>query len=252
MTGSDLEMVGRWLARRDLASLDPAAVGRSFDVLVLCGSGVPATVETAARAVHDEIAARILVTGGVGHSTPYLAEAVSAHPAWHDVRTAGRPEAAVIAEVLRRHLGVPAEAVTCEDEATNCGANAELSLRLLAAQGGVASVLLVQDPTMQRRTHASVDHHQRLLGTSFEVVSQAPFVPGVGLDGVGDQTGPASWTLDRFTALALGEVRRLRDDKDGYGPRGAGFLDHVDVPADVLAAAERVAQAFPNLRSRRA
>lgn len=252
MTSADLEVVGRWLARRDLPSLDPAAVGRAFDVLVLCGSGVPATIEAAARAFHDGIAARILVSGGVGHSTPYLAEAVSAHPVWHDVATADRPEAAIIAEVLRRHLDLPAVAITREEEATNCGANAELSLRLLARQGDVESVLLVQDPTMQRRTHAGVDHHQRLLGTTFEVVSQAPFVPVVRPDGVGGGTGPPAWTLDRFTALVLGEIRRLHDDADGYGPRGAGFLDHVDVPDDVVAAAGRVAQAFPNLRSRRA
>jgi len=35
-------------------------------------------------------------------------------------------------------------------------------------------------------------------------------------------------------------VRRLRDDEHGYGPRGAGFIDHVDVPPDVLAAARRL------------
>ncbi|MFZ2015069.1 MAG: YdcF family protein [Nocardioides sp.] len=249
---ADLEVIGRYLARRDLASLDPADVRRSFDVLVLCGSGVPATVELAARAFHEGIAPTVLVTGGVGHSTPYLADAVSAHPVWHDVPTAGRPEAAVIVEILHRHLGVPPAAVVTEEQATNCGENAELSLRILAAGPGVGSVLLVQDPTMQRRTHASLDHHQHVLGTAFEVVSQAPFVPVVRPDGVGDMTGAPAWTLDRFVALAIGEVRRLRDDEHGYGPRGAGFLDHVDVPDDVVAAAERVAQAFPNLRSRRA
>lgn len=248
----DLEVIGRFLARRDLGSLDPADLRRSFDVLVLCGSAVPATVELAARAFHDNVTPQVLVTGGVGHSTPYLAEAVSAHPVWHDVGTAGRPEAAIIAEVLRRHLGVAPDAVVCEDQATNCGENAELSLRILADRPDVRSILLVQDPTMQRRTHAGVDHHQRLLGTTFEVVSQAPFAPVVRPDGVGDEEGPPAWTLDRFTALALGEIRRLHDDEHGYGPRGAGFLDHVDVPDDVVAAADRVAQAFPNLRSRRA
>jgi hypothetical protein len=252
MTSPDLEVIGRYLARRDLASLDPADLRRSFDVLVLCGSAVPATVEVAARAVHDGITPTLLVTGGVGHSTPHLADAVSAHPVWHDVPTDGRSEAAVIAEILQRHLGVPQESVVTEEHATNCGENAELSLRILAVRPGLRSVLLVQDPTMQRRTHASLDHHQRLLGTALEVVSQAPFVPVVRPDGVGDVEGAPAWTLDRFAALALGEVRRLHDDEHGYGPRGAGFLDHLDVPDDVVAAAARVGQAFPNLRSRRA
>ena len=237
---ADAELVARYLARRDVASLDPSALGRTFDVLVLCGSGVPATVTCSAAAFHDRVVDSILVTGGVGHSTPYLVAAVRADPSYADVATEGRSEAAVIAEILRRHHDVPAEAITIEDRATNCGENAEHSLRLLARRPEVSSVLLVQDPTMQRRTHASFDHHQRLLGTDLEVVSFAPFVPD----------DDAAWGRNRFVSLLLGEVRRLRDDEHGYGPRGAGFLDHVDVPDDVLAAADRLGQAFPNLRSR--
>jgi hypothetical protein len=245
----ELTLIGRYLARRDLPSLDPAVVGRRFDVLVLCGSGVTATIEAAATAFHDGVVRRILVTGGLGHSTSYLVDAVVAHATWHDVATTDRPEGAIIAEILERHLGVPAGAITTEEAATNCGENAEISLRILAREDTTGSVLLVQDPTMQRRTHAGFDHHQRLLGTTFDVVSHAPFVPVIRTDGVGDATKSA-WTLDRFISLALGEVRRLHDDEHGYGPHGAGFLDHVDVPTDVLEAAERLGQAFPNLRSR--
>jgi len=237
---ADLNVVGRYLARRDLPSLDPAEVGRTFDVLVLCGSGVLATVDLAAEAFHHGVVGSILVTGGVGHSTPYLVAAVQGHSSYADVATEGRPEAAVIAEILQRHLGVPASRVRTEDQAANCGQNAELSLQLLASRPATASVLLVQDPTMQRRTHASFDHHQRLLDTRFEVVSQAPFVPVVRQDGVGNESGSTTWTLERFASLAVGEVRRLHDDEQGYGPRGAGFIDHVDVPDEVLAADRRL------------
>ena len=237
---ADLQVVGRYLARRDVGSLDPAELGRTFDVLVLCGSGVLATVDLAAQAFQDGVVGSILVTGGVGHSTPYLAEAVRDHPAYADVPTEGRPEAAVIAEILERHRGVPAARISTEEQATNCGENAELSLRMLVGRAGTTSLLLVQDPTMQRRTHASFDHHQRLLGTGFEVVSQAPFVPVVRPDGVGNGSGDTTWTHARYASLALGEVRRLHDDGDGYGPRGAGFIDHVDVPDEVLAASRRL------------
>jgi DUF218 domain-containing protein len=236
---TDAGVVARYLARRDVGCLDPQHLRRSLDVLVLCGSGVLNTVEVAARAFHDGVVGSILVTGGVGHSTPFLAEAVARHPTYDDVATEGRTEAAMIAEILERHHGVPATSITTEEQATNCGENAEHALRILAGTSA-ASILLVQDPTMQRRTHASVDHHQRLLGTRLEVVSFAPFVPSNG----------EAWGDERFVSLLLGEVRRLHDDEHGYGPRGAGFLDHVEVPDDVLAAAERLGQAFPNLRSR--
>ena len=55
----------------------------------------------------------------------------------------------------------PAAALTIEEESTNCGENAEFSLRLLARWSDVRTAVVVQDPTMQRRTHASFDHHLR-------------------------------------------------------------------------------------------
>ena len=141
--------------------------------------------------------------------------------------------------------GTPS-AVATEERSTHCGENASLSLELLAQRSGVRRLLLVQDPTMQRRTHASFDHHQRGVARPVEVTSRAPFVPVVGAGGVGagDGARPA-WSRERFASLVVGEVRRLRDDADGYGPRGAGFLGHVDVPADVLSAAARLVRDTP-------
>jgi hypothetical protein len=246
----DLQMIADFLARRDVPSLDPDDVGRTFDVLVLCGSAVLESADVAARAVRDGVAGRILVTGGVGHSTRHLAVAVREHPAYSGTPTDGRPEADVLAEILRRHLGVPPGAILTEVASTNCGENAANSLRLLA--GGTArSILLVQDPTMQRRTHAAFDLHRRRTHARIEVVSHAPFLPLVRADDVAGSDGRAAWTRNRFTSLALGEVRRLRDDEDGYGPRGAGFIAHVDVPTPVLTAYARLRDSVPGrLRDR--
>jgi hypothetical protein len=47
-------------------------------------------------------------------------------------------------------------------------------------------------------------------------------------------------------ALLLGEVPRLRDDAEGYGPRGRGFQAHVDVPAEVEAAYAALVAAHPD------
>jgi hypothetical protein len=41
------------------------------------------------------------------------------------------------------------------------------------------------------------------------------------------------WDIDRYINLLMGEIPRLRDDRDGYGPAGKGFIAHVDIPADV-------------------
>ena len=34
----------------------------------------------------------------------------------------------------------------------------------------------------------------------------------------------------------MGEIPRLTDDADGYGPRGKNFIAHVDIPTEVRAA----------------
>ena len=41
------------------------------------------------------------------------------------------------------------------------------------------------------------------------------------------------WTVDRYVNLLMGEIPRLTDDADGYGPQGKGFIAHVDVPVEV-------------------
>lgn len=49
-----------------------------------------------------------------------------------------------------------------------------------------------------------------------------------------------TWTMERFVALILGEIRRLRDDEDGYGPKGRNFLPHVEIPGPVIESYLRV------------
>ena len=44
------------------------------------------------------------------------------------------------------------------------------------------------------------------------------------------------WQPKRYIDLLMGEIPRLRDDADGYGPNGRGFIAHVDIPSEVEAA----------------
>ena len=44
------------------------------------------------------------------------------------------------------------------------------------------------------------------------------------------------WEMERYLALLMGEIPRLLDDENGYGPRGKDFIAHVDMPKEVLAA----------------
>ncbi len=237
----DLAILAAFLARRDEPGLTR---DHPADVLVLCGSAVLQSLAVAADALHGGAVSRILVTGGIGHSTAYLRDAVARHPIYRDTETEDRTESAVLAQILVRHLDVPAALVRTEEESTNCGQNAELSLRTLAeGPEPIRDLVVVQDPTMQRRTHAGFD---RWRGADGPVIrSHAPFVPVVGEDGAGETAGYPAWSLDRFRDLALGEISRLTDDEHGYGPRGTGFIVHVDIPDDVVAAHGRLRAAYP-------
>ncbi|EXF73849.1 hypothetical protein CFIO01_12946 [Colletotrichum fioriniae PJ7] len=44
------------------------------------------------------------------------------------------------------------------------------------------------------------------------------------------------WSIGRFVDLLMGEIPRLRDDGEGYGPKGKDFIVHVAIPESVDAA----------------
>ncbi|MFS0699320.1 YdcF family protein [Cellulomonas sp. 179-A 4D5 NHS] len=245
--GRDLNLIAAYLARRDSPSLSPAHVS-PFDVLILCGSAVLPAVDVVASTFHAGLAPRILVSGGVGHSTEHLAEAVRNHPVYRDIPTQGRSEAGVLTDILTKHHRVPESNLLLEDGSTNCGENADYSVDLLRRTPGPwRSLTLVQDPTMQRRTHECFRRSTRDIPEA-QIHSYAPFIPAVDPElarEVTDGQGCPTWSLSRFAALLLGEIRRLQDDEDGYGPRGAGFIDHVDLPSEVVSAHERIRRARP-------
>lgn len=56
------------------------------------------------------------------------------------------------------------------------------------------------------------------------------------------------WSTERFLDLVVGEVPRLRDDAGGYGPKGQGYIAHVDIPEDVERAFKRLRKATSTKR----
>lgn len=145
-----------------------------------------------------------------------------------------------------------------EDQSTNCGANAAETRRVLERNGvDVRSMVVVQDPTMSLRTKAAFEKVFEDVGVGVEVeVRCCPtFVPrvrmGEGGEVVWDVEGlevGSVWEMERFLDLLMGEVPRLRDDGNGYGPRGKGFITHVDVPREVEEAWESLRDVLGNKR----
>lgn len=137
----------------------------TIDAIVLCGSAALDTVAAAARLWHiikkrTSRQVPLLVSGGVGHSTPILYSVIATQIAELDERkcsdknrfsdrppvprllvaktahmlrdiAAGTPESSILAMLLTFELGVDSECVFTEEESTNCGANAEKSTPIL-------------------------------------------------------------------------------------------------------------------------
>jgi hypothetical protein len=55
------------------------------------------------------------------------------------------------------------------------------------------------------------------------------------------------WDMERYISLLLGEIPRLTDDENGYGPNGKDFLVHVEIPKEVQTAFDELKRKFPGL-----
>jgi uncharacterized SAM-binding protein YcdF (DUF218 family) len=216
MTGdaTNLDVIASWLALQDP---EPDHV----DLMLLFGGSLPSGWDAAATAVKSGRVGTLMLVGGRGHTTDVLRRLVG-----DDSQTS---EAELIAAYLRRMHGI--EQVLLERDSTNCGNNITLA-RDLALNRDLRprSVALLQDPTMQRRMDAVF----RLVWPEAVPVNRpAP-------------DGRDVWPRERWVSLVMGEVPRLRDDEHGYGPRGRGFIAHVDVPDEVEVAYSALVASHPD------
>ena len=261
LAAADLQTLSTFLARRDFPS-EAALLSARADVIVVCGSECLHPLVTAVTALAAGVAERLILAGGIGHGTTRLYAAVKADARFAEVRAEPPVPEGVVLRDAAIALGADPARVFAEERSTNCGANAVESRRLLEGLlGGSAPrrVIVLQDPTMQRRTHETfVAAWAGVPGGGADIRSWASFIPvvaamsaeeGGGLaispppplpGDAGSAPLPPQWDVPRFVGLCLGEVPRLRDDEQGYGPRGKGFIGHVDIPAAVEEAFARL------------
>ncbi|PLB49638.1 DUF218 domain protein [Aspergillus steynii IBT 23096] len=253
----DVNRLSSFLAHEQIQIPTTTPTPPAADCIVICVSAILDAAETVFTHLEQcpTLTKTLVLCGGIGHSTPFLYDAVARHPRFVHLAAdiQGLPEARVLHCLFTRcfdaeRIQSAGCRVLVEDGSTNCGANAIFTKELLRRSGvEVGSVLVVQDPTMARRTVASFEKVFASTGTESPRFASWPvFVPRVALQAgelVYNVPGiPADrlWSLPRFLGLIVGEIPRLRDDAEGYGPKGKGFIAHVDIPEEVEAAWERV------------
>jgi uncharacterized SAM-binding protein YcdF (DUF218 family) len=247
---ADINALARYLALDDFGGAPPASGDlRSVGVVALFGNQVVATLARACELAQIATHTTLLFSGGIGHSTRLLYENLDADP---HIKAQGvlypeMPEAEMYAAFAQSVFSIPAGRILVENRSRNAGENARFSIGTLndAALAG-QTVLLLQDPSMQRRAILTWQREAELADAKGQLLSHSAFVPFVeaATDGTfrlrhGQATG--SWSFARLTALLMGEIRRLRDDENGYGPHGQNFIAHVDIPEPVLESYGRLA-----------
>lgn len=206
-------------------------------LLILLGNAILPTAEAAFQALAQGRISRLLIAGGIGHSTELLYQAVQTHPRYRHIHTSGRSEAEVLNDIGVQCCAAPQKQILLETASTNCGDNALQARRVLdLVDENYSHITLVQDPLMQLRTDASF-RHVWLDRPEVTFLNWPVLVPqleredeGLRFAGEGHHS---LWTLPRFVSLLLGEIPRLRNAPGGYGPRGAGFIAEVEIPAEI-------------------
>lgn len=225
--------LGSWLAQNDFSGQPGAA---DCQLVVMAGNAVMPTIDAACALARD-YGGVLLISGGIGHSTSFLYEAIARHSRYQRLLLDGQPEATLLAEIAHQFWHIPRSRIVVDDQSTNCGQNASFTRQLMEEKGIVASrVTVVQDPTMQRRTMVTFARVWQGVAHAPQWLSYPGYVPELENTAQGlvwRQPVEGLWPVARYLSLILGELPRLRDDAQGYGPRGKDFIAHVDIPSDV-------------------
>ena len=233
-TAGYVNILGEFCGRRDVAALTSDKLTEKYgfnqaDVMVLFGGSILYGGDVLAEAMRRRVAKKYIIAGGAGHTTETLRE--EARMELPGLETAGLPEAKVFAGYLK--LKYDLEPDYLEYTSTNCGNNITYMLDLINDNHiPFRSVILCQDAAMQLRMDAGLRKH--CLDTI--IINYAAYSARVmAADGklVYEKAIRGMWDVERYISLLMGEIPRLTDGVDGYGPKGKGYIAHVEIPQGV-------------------
>ena len=240
---NSINILGSFCGVRDIPELNRQALLNNYgiekaDIMVLFGGSIPAGAEVFAKAMQDAVAKKYVIVGGAGHTTDTLRQKMQA--VLSGVDTKAMTEAEIFAAFLKLKYGLVPDLLECKS--TNCGNNITYLLELLRENGiKFENIILTQDSTMQRRMDAGL----RKYAPKVNIINFAAYSAKVkaevdSLIFTEDIWG--MWDMERYISLLMGEIPRLSDNCDGYGPMGKDFIAHVDISEEVM-------KAFENLKA---
>lgn len=229
-----INILGAFCGKRDVQSLTREEIKNKYgveraDVMALFGGSILCGGSVLADAMKAQAAEKYIIVGGAGHTTETLR--LKMNMAFPEIKTEGLSEAEIFEAYLETQHGLHADFLECRS--TNCGNNITCLLELLERNHiQCNSIILVQDATMQRRMEAGLKKY----APEMNVISYAVYDAKVVLKNselVFKKEIWGMWDIERYVNLLMGEIVRLSDDCNGYGPKGSNFIAHVDIPAQV-------------------
>ena len=230
---------------RDIDELSSEALSKKYnfaqaDIMVLFGGSILAGGDVFAEAMKNQIAKKYIIVGGAGHTTEMLR--LKMKELYPCIDAANMSEAELFNEYIFERYNLRADYLECDS--TNCGNNITYLLDLIdREQINCQSMILTQDSTMQRRMTAGLKKYRpEILAINFAAYRAK--VMNNGSELTYDTEILGMWNIERYVTLLLGEIPRLTDDVNGYGPKGKDFIAHVDIPQKIQAAFDEVIKYF--------
>lgn len=245
----NINILGEFCGKRDVQELTVNALQKKYgykqaDVMVLFGGSIICGGDVLANAIKQKIAKKYIIVGGEGHTTEKLRVLVSKEYA--HIETNKASEAEIFSAYIFNKYGLKADYLECKS--TNCGNNIALMLELLNKNNiTFKSIILAQDATMQNRMEAVL---KKYVSKDVSIINFATYKAEVV-----EKNGQLAfkediygmWDMNHYISLLLGEIQRLTDNEEGYGPKGKDFIAHVDVPEKVTKAFSLVKENYTHL-----
>ena len=231
----NINILGEFCGKRDIIELTSEQLQEAYgiekaDVMVLFGGSILCGGDVLANAIKNGIAKKYVIVGGAGHTTETLRKKMNRE--FPTIDTENLSEAEVFSRYLKYQYNLEPDLLECKS--TNCGNNITYLLDLLKDNDiSFKSIILSQDATMQRRMEAGL---RKYVSENTIIINYAVYSARVIVDNstlTYDKAIWGMWDINRYISLLLGEIPRLSDDKNGYGPNGKGFIAHVDIPTEV-------------------
>ena len=244
-----INLLADFCGKRDVEELTKEELMKKYgveqaDVLILFGGSILEGCNAAGKAMINGAAKKLMIVGGEGHTTESLRKKIKEE--YPEILTKNKMESEIMAKYIELNYNIKDYYI--EKESTNCGNNVTYALRLLKEKNiSTENIIIIQDASMQYRMEAGFKKY----APSINVINYASYkVKVIVKNGKlvfekSDILG--MWDMERYISLLMGEIPRLYDNKNGYGPNGKGYIDHVDVPKDILDAFEYLKGKYGNL-----